>query len=128
MRPGASPCEALNTTIGDLINLQASPPTYLPGSKSTLLLIIDQFEEIFVQAPRSEQDAFIAVLKSLCLVKSCKLVLTLHADFFPDLMNSTLWPIDPNQRAEIAPLNRNALRRAIEQPATNVGVYLEPDW
>lgn len=125
MRPGATPCNALKATLGDLINLQDDLPTFQQSSQSTLLLIVDQFEEIFVQAPRSEQDAFIILLKALRQVKGCKLVLTLRADFFPDLMNSDLWPVDPSQREEIAPLRGDALRRAIEQPATNVGVFLE---
>lgn len=125
MRPGVDPCATLKATVGDLVDLQTFQ-SKTQCSEQVTLLIIDQFEEIFVQAPKSEQVAFIAMVKSLHQAKACKLVLTLRADFFPDLMNSDLWPIDPSQREEIAPLHGDALRRAILQPATGVGVFLEP--
>lgn len=125
MRPGVDPCATLKATVGDLVDLQTFQ-SKTQRSEQVTLLIVDQFEEIFVQTPKSEQVAFIAMVKSLHQAKACKLVLTLRADFFPDLMNSNLWPIDPSQREEIAPLHGEALRRAILQPATGVGVFLEP--
>ena len=54
-----------------------------------------------------------------------KIVLTMRADFYHDLMNSDLWPLDPSLRLEVAPLKGDPLRRAIERPASNAGVYLE---
>jgi hypothetical protein len=49
------------------------------------------------------------------------------ADFYPDLMNSDLWPITDGQRIEIAPLRGQTLRRAIQQPAVDKGVNIEED-
>ena len=49
----------------------------------------------------------------------------MRADFYPDLMNSELWPVDPADRIEIAPLRGEWLRTAVEQPAKDVGVKLE---
>jgi hypothetical protein len=49
----------------------------------------------------------------------------MRADFYPDLMNSDLWPLDPSERVEIAPLRGAALAEAIGKPAEQVGVYLE---
>jgi GAF domain-containing protein len=51
----------------------------------------------------------------------------MRADFYPDLMNSDLWPVKHNQRLEIAPLRGEALRRAIEQPALDVGVHFQAE-
>src|SRR5262249_809919 len=90
-----------------------------------LLLIVDQFEELFSQAERSEQNRFIAALKSLRTVESCALVICMRPDFYPDLMQSDLWPVDAGQRLEIGSLRGEALRQAIRQPASDVGVYLE---
>jgi WD40 repeat protein len=90
-----------------------------------VLLVIDQFEELFTQLEHAEQGRFIAALNTLRKVKSCTLLIAMRADFYPDLMNSELWPIDTSQRLEIAPLRGNELRRAIEQPANDAGVYLE---
>ena len=52
----------------------------------------------------------------------------MRADFYPDLMNSDLWPLDPSERVEIAPLRGAALAEAIYKPAEHAepaGVYLE---
>jgi hypothetical protein len=63
-----------------------------------VLIIIDQFEELFTQIPRPEQAAFIAAITALRQVPSCVLMPTMRADFYEDLMNSDLWPIDASQR------------------------------
>ena len=69
---------------------------------SRLLLVIDQFEEVFSLAAKAEQQQFIAALQTLRRSEQCALVIALRADFYPDLMNSDLWPVDPGQRLEIA--------------------------
>ena len=89
--------------------------------------MIDQFEELFTQTERDEQQQFIEVIQTLRTVDTCTLILVIRADFYPDLMNSHLWPIDASQRLEIAPLRGDALRQAIEHPAADVGVHLEPE-
>ena len=53
------------------------------------------------------------------------LIVTMRADFYGDLMNSNLWPVERSQVLEVAPLRSEALRRAIDRPAEDVGVYLE---
>ncbi|GEM_PF-6074999 len=50
----------------------------------------------------------------------------MRADFFPDLMNSPLWPIPPSQRLELAPIRGEALEQAIRLPAEQRGVFIEP--
>jgi WD40 repeat protein len=90
-----------------------------------LLLVIDQFEELFALVDRAEQSRFIKALKAVRIVKRCTILIAMRADFYNDLMNSDLWPIDPSQRLELAPLRGDALRRAIEQPAEDRRVYLE---
>ena len=99
--------------------LKACPPA------EQLLLLIDQFEEVFTQADREKRARFIAELQALRASERCALILTLRADFYPDLMNSYLWPVDSSQRIEVAPLRGDALRAAIEQPAADAGVRIE---
>jgi hypothetical protein len=127
MRPGSRPTEELATILGDLSSPGESVGRLLAAGTPAqrLLLVIDQFEELFSQADRAEQARFISALKALRTVESCVLLIAVRADFYPDLMNSDLWPIEPSQRAEIAPLHGQALRRAIERPAADVGVCLE---
>jgi energy-coupling factor transporter ATP-binding protein EcfA2 len=127
-RPGTQPLQALSEVIGGDAAQPAQAVSDLMIAQSPaqrLLLVIDQFEEFFTQAERAEQTRFIAVLQDLRAVESCALLIAMRADFYPDLMNSDLWPVDLSQRLEIAPLRGEALRQAIQQPAEDVGVYLE---
>ena len=112
LRPGSDPLAALESTT--------QPPNH-----PTTLLVIDQFEELFTQSDKPTQAAFIARLQSLRAENRCTFVVTMRADFYPDLMNSDLWPLDPSERVEIAPLRGAALAEAIAKPAEQVGVYLE---
>src|SRR5207302_10130959 len=96
-----------------------NPPT------QRLLLVIDQFEELFAQASKPEQGIFIRLLGSLRQVKKCSLLLLMRADFYPDLMDSFLWPVSHSERLEITSLRGENLRKAIIKPAGKCGVYVE---
>ena len=109
---------ALEQAVGAL--LRGSPPA------ERLLLVVDQLEEAFAQASGPELATFLGSLTALRGVERCVLVLTMRADFYPELMTSALWPLGPGERAEITPLRGVALRRAVEQPAVDTGVVLEP--
>jgi WD40 repeat protein/energy-coupling factor transporter ATP-binding protein EcfA2 len=128
MRPGPRPVHELCAVLGGGANPNSESVAKVLASNSPaqrLLLAVDQFEELFSQAERSEQSGFIAAVKGLRAVESCALLITMRADFYPELMNSDLWGEVSNRRLEIAPLRGEALREAIEKPAGNVGVYLE---
>ena len=126
MRPGLHPLKELSLALGGTPDKQSV--TKLLGANAParcLLLVVDQFEELFSQAERSEQNRFIAVLNVLRTVENCALLITMRADFYPELMNSDLWREAASHRREIAPLRGEALRAAIEKPAGDVAVYLE---
>ena len=109
MRPGATPIEELSRTIPGApvdparaisATLAAEPPA------QWLLIVIDQFEELFSQVKdASTRDAFIGHLKALRADPHCTVIMTMRADFYGDLMNSPLWPIDrePDCRSRPAP-------------------------
>ena len=91
-----------------------------------LLLMVDQFEELFSQVKdAATRDGFIARLKALRDDSRCTVILTMRTDFYGDLMNSALWPIDKSQVVEVAALRGEALRQAIVKPAEAAGFYLE---
>jgi hypothetical protein len=116
MRPGAAPSEELARILDGATDdpagsisraLAVEPPA------QRLLLLVDQFEELFSQvkeAPR--RDAFIGHLKALRADPPCTVILTMRADFYGDLMNSALWPIDKSQIVEVAALRGESLRQA----------------
>ena len=127
IRPGKIPLTNLETVLGDA---SADPGLVVVKALATqpnaqrLLLIVDQFEEVFTQA---EQEAvpFQEVLLHLIETPNCYLILTVRADFYPDLMESLLWRKIQSYRLEIVPLDAAGLHEAIIKPAENVGVYIE---
>ena len=136
MRPGKFPTQNLASTIcsaeGKPLNpleavsrqLAANPPA------QRLLLVIDQFEEIFTQAEQDEQARFIDTLKEFRTLENCVLLLAERADFYGELLNikplmtDDLWP-DDDHKVEIGPLRGTNLRQAIQRPANDLQVYLE---
>lgn len=129
IRPGTHPLQALSQaleggpgTIDSAIRnlLETHPPA------QRLILVVDQFEEVFTQAEREERHQFIAVLQRLRASEQCLLIIAMRADFYSNLMTSELWPVDAAERLELTPLRGSALCKAIEQPAKDIGVLLEP--
>jgi WD40 repeat protein/energy-coupling factor transporter ATP-binding protein EcfA2 len=142
LRPGTAPlrslADALPGSDGAGSGAAATPPTraaleqavaeLLQGDPAAerLLLVVDQLEEVFAQASTPARSGFLSALLTLHEVDRCTVVATMRADFYPELMSSELWPVDPVERVEVTPLRGAALRQAIEQPALDVGVQLEP--
>ncbi len=127
MRPGAQPLAELTRALGGVPAPTAVAACLVAAPPATcLLLVVDQLEELFAQASRAQQGEFVAALKTLMANPVCTVLLTLRADFYPHLMTSDLWPVSPAQRLEIAPLRGAALHDAVQQPASDVGVYVEP--
>jgi WD40 repeat protein len=133
MRPGGAPSRVLAAVLGGWPSsrpdgareavdaLLAEHP-----SAQRVLLVVDQLEEAFALAPDDERAAFVSALVALQEVDRCVVVVTMRADFYPELMTSDLWPVAPEERLEITPPRGAALRRALERPAADVGVHLEP--
>jgi formylglycine-generating enzyme required for sulfatase activity/transcriptional regulator with XRE-family HTH domain len=120
MRPGSTPLAALAEAIeNDAAALLART------AHARLLLVVDQFEEVFAAAPPDAAQFQGAVL-ALVAQPGCYVALTVRADFYPDLMLAPLWPLIQRQRAEVVPLDARGLRAAIAQPAQAVGVNVEP--
>lgn len=119
LRPGATPQASLDQA------LRSQPVTDTPAPPR-LLLFIDQLEELFTRHDRATQRSFCQRLQELRQDDRYTLVLALRADFYPDLMSSQLWPIDPGQRLEVAPLRGEALAAAITEPAARVGISVQP--
>lgn len=127
LRPGSQPMEALQS----LLRLNMDQPSESiqqllseQGPNSQLLLIIDQFEEVFSLSGDPSQE-FQNCLKSLMQLKNITIIFTVRADFYAELMRSPLWSEIQASRFEITPLDESSLREAIEQPAEMVGVYVE---
>jgi WD40 repeat protein/serine/threonine protein kinase len=94
-----------------------------------LMLVVDQFEEVFTQGrSREEQQAFLDVLAAIVdpIDSRVHLVIAVRADFYGA---SAVFPwlahgISRNQ-VLVGPMTRSELREAIEQPARWAGLVLE---
>jgi hypothetical protein len=113
MRPGEKPETTLKQTLAEEQQVTAR-----------LLLVIDQFEELFTVS-KEEAVSFQESLLKLAKTPNSYLVLTVRADFYADLMTSLLWQEIQNYRLEVVPLNEAGLKKAILKPAENVGVFVE---
>jgi len=138
-RPGEAPLAALAAALGgDPANLAETVPALLATEPDArrLLLVVDQFEELFTLAC-ADVEAFQQALLRLAetpkstdqetdkRMTNCWVVLTVRADFYPDLMAALLWPAIQAHRAEVLPLDKDGLRQAITRPAEHAGVFVE---
>ena len=113
MRPGETP----ETTLREA--LAAETP-----ESARLLLVVDQFEELFTLA-KEEPVSFQEGLLKLAKTPNVYLVLTVRADFYAELMTSLLWQEIQNYRLEVVPLTKTGLQDAILKPAETMGVFVE---
>lgn len=134
LRPGKTPVEELKKVLAittdknekDIIDakciaelLATSPPT------QQFLLIIDQLEEIFVLATVEQQSNFFSSVQSLFSIPACKIIFTIRADFYADLMKCKLWSVVSHAKLEVTALSGKGLAQALEEPANKQEVYLE---
>jgi WD40 repeat protein len=135
LRPGENPTarlgQALETPAGEPMVVADRVAAQLAhrGPSASLLLVVDQLEELFTLASTGERARFLDALRALRAECRCAVVFTLRADFFGALMESTLWAERRGQlsRVEVSPLRGELLRAAIAAPAGAVGVTVEPE-
>lgn len=114
--------------LGLLEILQKTP---LPP-KTNLLLLVDQFEEIFRFGKRSdtdEDDAFISLLLATAGQKEIPVyvVITMRSDFLGDCARFSGLPEAMNDNQFLTPaMTREQRRAAIEAPARVFGGQVEP--
>ncbi len=97
------------------------------GEKTRLVLIADQFEELYTLAPEEERQPFLdGLIYAINHVPGFTLVLTLRADFYGYALSYRPF-CDALQKGiyNLGPMNREELHRAIAQPAAKMKVALE---
>jgi serine/threonine protein kinase/WD40 repeat protein/energy-coupling factor transporter ATP-binding protein EcfA2 len=102
----------------------------LPQNDSELLIVIDQFEELFTLVEDEAARAhFLALLATAVCARHTRVrvILTLRADYYDrPLHHSRFGELLRNHMETILPLSAAALERAIVRPAAQVGVNFEP--
>ena len=92
-----------------------------------VLLVLDQFEELFTQSPAAVQERFAQMLASLALEADVHVLLSMRDDFlFHCHRFESLAPIFSGLTA-LGPPTGAALRRALVQPALKCGYRFEDE-
>ncbi|MFQ5923594.1 MAG: protein kinase, partial [Anaerolineales bacterium] len=113
----------------DAHGLERVAKLILPDDDSELLIVIDQFEELFTLVEAEEQrQHFLDLLETA--VKEprsrVRVVVTLRADFYDRPLQYPGFGALVQRRTEtVLPLTAEELERAILRPATSVGVKFE---
>jgi len=102
----------------------------LPGDESTLVLLIDQFEELFSSVPsEASRKLFLENLVEVAKDERSRIrvVLTMRADFFSrPLEYAEFAEVMADGLVTVPSPTRDSLAQAISAPARSVGVELEP--
>ncbi|MEL6580115.1 MAG: caspase family protein [Cyanobacteria bacterium J06621_12] len=147
-RPGSQPIEALAKLLTDATEKESQTKQQLQlegllyegvegfvqwlrtRSEPMVVLIIDQFEELFTLATENERQEFIELI--LGAVKYAgdrfKLVLTIRADFVASCLENPALAAMLQQNSVLVPpyLTEADYRHAILKPAEQVGLKIEP--
>ncbi len=148
--PGANPLEALVTRImpylqedntrtmerviqniqdPEIVNQYVDNILGDAPDESRLLIIIDQFEEIFTRASASEAQAFVNTLVRIATSPNTRLqfIVTMRADFFGSLSGypSLAQLFEQQNMIIVTEMTAANIRRAIEGPVSAVGLKYE---
>ena len=154
--PGAHPMAALAARLGplagappgglaaawtadpgpcaELVRQAAAPGTAAAGAAGgarRLVLIVDQFEEVFTACQdEAERRSFIGLLCALAAPEggpgAAVVVLGIRADFYGRcLIHAELVPVLRDRQLVVGPMTAVQLRAAIEDPAAEAGLALE---
>jgi WD40 repeat protein/energy-coupling factor transporter ATP-binding protein EcfA2 len=109
------------------------------GKPDRLLLYIDQWEELYAQAPSSGDDKahaaehaddvnrFIDLLLTASRTAPVAVVGTVRADFYdPLISHHEIKSLLPTRQVLLGSMSRSELERTIVEPATKVGLAFDP--
>lgn len=144
MLPGADPIDSLETA---LLRVAINPPAtlraqlaqpggllrairrVLPDERAKILLVVDQFEEVFTQVDDpDERDRFLTELAVAVTAPDSpvRVVATLRADHYDaPLRHPAVAQLVTDGTVTVRPMTADELERAITLPARNVGVDVE---
>ncbi len=120
VRPGETPVRQLDAAVE---RWRQGRPSLGRGPARPLLLIVDQLEDIYAGGGDGAAG-FEARIADLLTDPDIHVVVTVRADFYPQLMSGQLWSLVSSCRVEVVPLRGEALREAIRAPARHNGVVV----
>lgn len=121
------PVDLLERLVSDGIVAAVRP--LLRGPNAELVVLIDQFEELFSLASPPAAESFMGALATAVLADDSpvRFLVTLRADFYDHpLRHRAFAPLLEAGSVLITPMSEEELQRAITAPAAAVGVDFEP--
>ena len=114
----------------DAYGLLRAADLILPQNDSELLVIIDQFEEVFTLVEEEARRSHFLALLSTAVSESrsrVRVILTLRADYYARPLHYPDFAHLLREHMEtILPLTLEGLERAVRRPADRIGVRFEP--
>ncbi len=145
MTPGSHPFEALEQALNKVgvdvpsilleqlmasrDGLRLAVDRVLPDEDSPLVLVVDQFEELYTMTDDDEREAFtLALVEAITHHKSrLRVVITLRADFYDQPLTSReLGELLRGHTELVTPMTPSELQLAINSPAETAGVVVQP--
>lgn len=118
--------EILKTDVNGLLRASEA---ILPTDNSELLIIIDQFEEVFTLTDNeAERQHFLDIIRHAVTAPDSRvrIIITIRADYYDKPLHYTKFGELIRTRIEtVLPLNVKALERVIRSPAERAGVSFE---
>ena len=124
-----TPSDLLATLTADERGLASAVHAALPDDGSQLVLVVDQFEELFTQVPQEEADRFLTALVKAVDANGGRLrvVITLRADYYDrPLAKRHLGELLRDATEVVTPMTAEELERAVSGPVEPLGVGFEP--
>jgi DNA-binding SARP family transcriptional activator len=122
MQPGRHPWQELEAALPRSAADQAA-------ETRRLLLVVDQFEELFSATDAPERQRFLHEVTSLVtgLDDAVRVVLTLRGDFYDrPLLDAEFGPVFASSVVNVLPMTAAELEAAVVRPAQRVGVEADP--
>jgi hypothetical protein len=129
LRPGTTPLKSLTLALTGGTTFELSDPAAVQRrweASSPDVLIVDQFEELFILSDRSQVESFVDLLVSNAKTARTRVVLGVRSDFMSQMIaNANLAQVLSAATFFLGGLTKEQLRRAIEEPARIAGISLE---
>lgn len=138
LTPGATPFKELRAalervgsnhdvpTAGQLRTDSAAAAAWLTDAidpKTRMLLVVDQFEEVFTLTSADERAGFLHALVALVDIGPVAIVATLRADYFArSLAHPTFGPLVAESTVPLSPMGPADLAAAITGPSSHLDV------
>ncbi|HKW58136.1 MAG TPA: protein kinase, partial [Candidatus Dormibacteraeota bacterium] len=127
---GGRPPTLLDVLLRDEHGLTRAAASVLPADRSELLVMIDQFEEVFTHvADEDRRAAFLDCVRGAVSDRDSRVrvVVTMRADFYDrPLLYRAFGDLLAERTLALTPHSVEDLERVITAPAAGVGVRVEP--